>query len=172
MRKKRTGGENIKRGKGHERAGRKGETRPPSTRRTRQDKRKGTRGEEEGGKVQERQSIAKGMGGRIAGKRTSSKRTEKNRSICNISRHKPHAKRRLGRLTRQRRPTEMEMWKAGRVFYPWNDWGIEGRQANDRASAEENAANRQRREWAAQGRNYQGDYPEQAIMINTTRRWS
>ena len=44
---KRTGGENITRGKEQERAGRERETRPPSTRRTRQGKRKGTRGAEE-----------------------------------------------------------------------------------------------------------------------------
>ena len=112
------------------------------------------------------------MGWRSAGKRTSSTGEAKNRSICNLARHKPPAKRSPGRLERQRRPTEMGMWKTGHVLYPGNDWQIEDRQANDRSRAEENAAQRKRREWAAQGRNYQGDYPEQAIVINTTRRWS
>ena len=110
------------------------------------------------------------MGGRSAGKRTSGTGAAKNRSICNNVRHNPPVKRRLGRLDRQRSPAEKGMWKAGNVFYPENSWGIADRHANDRARAEENAAKRQRREWAAKGRNYQGDYPEQAIVINTTRR--
>ena len=63
------------------------------------------------------------------------------------------------------------MWKTGQISYPENDWNIADRQADGRARAEENAAKRQRREWAARGKNYQGDYPEQAIVINTTRRW-
>ena len=62
--------------------------------------------------------------------------------------------------------------KQGKFSTHGNDWGVEDRQADDRARAEENAAKRQRREWASQGRDYAGNYPEQAISTNTTRRWS
>ena len=65
----------------------------------------------------------------------------------------------------------MGMWKTGHVFYPENEWDIAERQAKDRAREEENATKRQRREGAAQGSNRQGDYPEQAIVINMARRW-
>ena len=64
------------------------------------------------------------------------------------------------------------MRKTGHTFHPSNGWNIEDRQAEDRARSEENAAKRQRQEWEAQGRNYEGEYPEPAIVINTTRRWS
>ena len=50
--------------------------------------------------------------------------------------------------------------------------GIEDRQAGDRSRAEANAPRRKRREWEAQGRAHQREYPEPAITINATRRWS
>ena len=71
------------------------------------------------------------------------------------------------REARLRRESE----KNGETFQPENDWGMADRQAEDRVRAEENSAKRQRRDSAAQGKNYQGDYPDPAIVISTTRRW-
>ena len=65
-----------------------------------------------------------------------------------------------------------ECGKRGATFRPEDDCGIADRQADDRARAEANASRRQRREWAEQGRGHDGHYPEPAIVINTTRRWS
>ena len=65
-----------------------------------------------------------------------------------------------------------ECGKRGETFRPEDDWGVEDRHADDRERAEANTARRQRREWAEQGRYHDGNYPEPAIAINTTRRWS
>ena len=68
------------------------------------------------------------------------------------------------------------MWKerdkSGEASRPEDDMGIADRQAEDRVRAEANAPNRQRREWADQGRGRQGDNPEPVIAINATGKWS
>ena len=87
-------------------------------------------------------------------------------------RRNPPAERRLGAVARTRSKTEARKREKGETFQPENDWIMADRQAEDRAGSEENAAKRQRRDWAAQEKNYQCDYPDQAIVIRTTRRWA
>ena len=65
-----------------------------------------------------------------------------------------------------------ECGENGELRYPENEWGVSDRQAYDGARAAENAARRQRYEWESQRRCYRGAFPEPAITINTTRRWS
>ena len=64
------------------------------------------------------------------------------------------------------------MWGNGETSLPENAWDIADRQDEDRARSKENAADRQRIEWAEQGRGHQGAYTEPGITINNTRRWS
>ena len=71
----------------------------------------------------------------------------------------------------EREEAEKECVKTGHISQPENDWGIAERQGEDRARAEANAANRQRREWEEQGRDHCGDFPGAAIIVNATRRW-
>ena len=83
----------------------------------------------------------------------------------------PPAKRRLETMDGKRSKTAARMRENDETFQPENDWGVADRKAGDRARSEENAAKRQRREWASQEKNYQGDYPDPVILIRTTRRW-
>ena len=62
------------------------------------------------------------------------------------------------------------MRKTGHISHPENDWHIAERQGEDRARAETNVTNRQRRGWAEQGRDHCGNYPGPAIIINKTRK--
>ena len=136
--------------------------RPPETGRKgkkRQRTGRGAKAKREG-KKRYRGTKRKGLGGR----------TTKTKTV--LIRYKPPGKRRLGTMARTRRSTAKGMRQTGHTFHPENDWGIADRQAEDRASADENASNRQRREWEEQGRFPQGAYPEPSIVINTTRRWS